>query len=214
MALRAVVLHHSDFGENIDLVAGMHRLRHKIFKERLQWDVSVVDNMEIDTFDAALPKYLLIVTDRREVVGHVRFLPTIGPTMLAETFPQLLGDRAAPRDARIVESSRFCVDTTTIGPTAANGLRHATHMLFALIVEWGLDNGQHSIVTVTDTRMERILRRAGWPLERMADAVTIGPTEAVAGFLQVSPSIHGRLLEAAGRTCRVTEPVHSLPLAA
>ncbi|WJI81094.1 MULTISPECIES: acyl-homoserine-lactone synthase [unclassified Mesorhizobium] len=29
-----------------------------------------------------------------------------------------------------------------------------------------------SIVTVTDLRVERILRRAGWPLERLSDPQT------------------------------------------
>ncbi|WP_027163604.1 acyl-homoserine-lactone synthase [Mesorhizobium sp. WSM1293] len=34
--------------------------------------------------------------------------------------------------------------------------------------------------------MERILRRAGWPLERFAEPHTIGATRALAGYLEVS----------------------------
>ncbi|WP_275190606.1 acyl-homoserine-lactone synthase [Bradyrhizobium sp. CSA112] len=43
-----------------------------------------------------------------------------------------------------------------------------------------------SIVTVTDTRMERIPRRAGWPLRRIAAPQQVGSTMAVAGFLDMS----------------------------
>ena len=42
------------------------------------------------------------------------------------------------------------------------------------------------IVTVTDARMERILRRAGWPLRRIGKPRPLGSTVAVAGYLEVS----------------------------
>jgi len=41
-------------------------------------------------------------------------------------------------------------------------------------------------MTVTDVRMERILRRAGWPLRRFGCATTVDATVAVAGYLDVS----------------------------
>ncbi|WP_430649858.1 acyl-homoserine-lactone synthase [Bradyrhizobium ottawaense] len=42
------------------------------------------------------------------------------------------------------------------------------------------------IVTVTDSRMARILRRAGWPLRPMGKARLLGNTKAIAGYLEVS----------------------------
>ena len=39
------------------------------------------------------------------------------------------------------------------------------------------------IVTATDLRFERILKRAGWPMHRLGDPVAIGNTVAVAGSL-------------------------------
>ena len=77
------------YGANLDLIAGMHRLRYRVFKERLGWDVSVVGDKEIDAFDGLGPTYLLVVTDSRKVVGSARLLPTNGPNMLADTFPEL-----------------------------------------------------------------------------------------------------------------------------
>jgi acyl homoserine lactone synthase len=48
---------------------------------------------------------------------------------------------------------------------AENGLNRATFILFAAMIEGARAVNAESIVTVTDMRMERILRRAGWPLD-------------------------------------------------
>ncbi|WP_051334909.1 acyl-homoserine-lactone synthase [Bradyrhizobium sp. Ai1a-2] len=132
------------------------------------------------------------MSDGGEPVGSVRLLPTTGPTMLADTFPVLLGGIPAPQDERVLESSRFCVDTSLIAEQAANSLNRATVILFAAMIEAARSASADSIVTVTDTRMERILRRAGWPLRRIAAPQQVGSTMAVAGFLETSEqALHG-----------------------
>ncbi|UPK31449.1 acyl-homoserine-lactone synthase [Bradyrhizobium sp. 195] len=176
---RTALLHDSE------LMIGMHRLRGRVFKERLDWDVSVAGGLEIDQYDTFKATYLLVV-ERREVVGCVRLLPTTGRNMLADTFPVLLDGHAPPRAANIWESSRFCVDTKTVAATAENGLREATFLLFAAMIEWAQQYDLRAIATVTDQRMERILRRAGWHLERLGEPRQIGSTKAVAGLLPVT----------------------------
>src|SRR3954447_7673705 len=134
----AMALTRHAFGENFDLVSDMHRLRARIFKGRLDWEVAVAGDMEIDRFDALEATYLLLLSEERKVVGHVRFLPTTGPNMLADTFPELLDGKTAPRAADIVESSRFCIDSELAERNIENGLARATSMLFALMLEWGI----------------------------------------------------------------------------
>ncbi|MBZ9763324.1 acyl-homoserine-lactone synthase [Mesorhizobium sp. CA8] len=175
------------YAEFADELEEMHRLRHRVFKDRLDWDVSVDNGYEVDTFDAGgRPHYLLLRAPTGGIDGCVRLLPTTGPTMLRDSFPILLGDRRAPEDPRIWESSRFALDVPTSAPKVA-GIALATYELFAGMIEFGLSRDLRSIVTVTDLRIERILRRAGWPLERLSDPRTIGNTRAVAGYLDVSP---------------------------
>jgi acyl homoserine lactone synthase len=99
---RAALLHESE------LTLGMHRLRGRVFKDRLDWDVAVSNGLEIDEYDTFKPTYLLLL-EQTEVVGCVRLLPTTGRNMLADTFPVLLDGNAAPRAARIWESSRFAL---------------------------------------------------------------------------------------------------------
>jgi acyl homoserine lactone synthase len=174
----------------------MFRLRHKVFKERLDWNVSVAGEMEFDTYDGLGPTYLLALIGR-SVVGSVRLLPTTGPNMLANTFSLLLGGNSAPRSPDTSESSRFCVDTEYAAELGARGINKMTYMLFAGMVEWGLRTSISQIVTVTDVRMERVLRRAGWPLYRISEPHIIGDTTAVAGTLKVSENA-ASLLRAAG----------------
>ena len=175
-----------------ELTMGMHRLRGRVFKERLDWDVSVSDGLEIDQYDTFKPIYLLAL-ERRDVVGCVRLLPTTGRNMLADTFPVLLDGHAPPKAARIWESSRFCVDTKSVAATAENGLREATFLLFAAMIEWGQQRGLKAIATVTDLRMERILRRAGWHLDRLGEPRQIGATKAVAGLLPITDDALGAI---------------------
>lgn len=197
---RMALLHDSE------LTMGMHRLRGRVFKERLDWDVSVAGGLEIDQYDTLKPTYLLVV-ERREVVGCVRLLPTTGRNMLADTFPVLLDGHAAPRAANIWESSRFCVDTKNVAATAENGLREATFLLFAAMIEWGQQCDLQAIATVTDLRMERILRRAGWHLDRLGTPRQIGTTRAVAGLLPVTDDALGAI-RAAGK---ISKPAIDVP---
>ena len=88
------------YGAFLDELAEMHRLRYRIFKERLGWDVEVSGDMEIDEFDACRPAYLLQRDDDGRIQGCVRLLPTTGPTMLRDTFPRCWTDSLRRRPIR------------------------------------------------------------------------------------------------------------------
>lgn len=180
-----------------DLVE-MHRLRYRVFKLRLDWDVEVSDDRERDRFDDLHPIYLLQRDHDGRVSGCARILPTLGPTMLQDVFPTLLHGEPMRSSPAIWESSRFAVDAPENAPKAAGGIAVETYELFAGLVEFGLARELREIVTVTDARLERILRRASWPLRRIGPPVQIGKTLAVAGFLEVSIAALQRLREAGG----------------
>ncbi|MET4292302.1 N-acyl-L-homoserine lactone synthetase [Bradyrhizobium sp. LB8.2] len=152
--------------------------------------------------------------EQSDVIGCVRLLPTIGRNMLADTFPVLLDGYAAPKAARIWESSRFCVDTKNVAAIAENGLREATYLLFAAMIEWSQQLDLQAIATVTDLRMERILRRAGWHLDRLGEPRQIGATKAVAGLLPITNDALGAIRAAGKISGRAIDAPSSLPLAA
>jgi acyl homoserine lactone synthase len=168
-----------------DALVEMHRLRGRVFKGRLDWAVEIHGDQERDRFDLLAPHYLL-QRHNGVLIGCVRFLPSTGPTMLRDTFSDLLGGEPAPARRDIWESSRFAIDLPESGAVRSTGLSPATYELFASMIEFGLSLALTRIVTVTDARMERILRRAGWPLTRLGTPRNLGSTVALAGYLEVS----------------------------
>ncbi|AJA60697.1 MULTISPECIES: acyl-homoserine-lactone synthase [Bradyrhizobium] len=186
------------YGEFSETLAGMFELRHRVFKIRMGWEVQTSDAMEIDEFDALHPSYLVQVFDDGKVQGAVRLLPTLGPTMLCDVFPALLEGQSAPSSPLVWESSRFAIDVAADAPKGDHGITRAAYELFAGMVEFGLSRKLTDIVTVTDVRMERILRRAGWPLRRIGNPSAIGKTLAVAGYLKISRETLASLRRASG----------------
>jgi acyl homoserine lactone synthase len=165
----------------------MHRIRKTVFKDRLGWDVTVSGELEFDEYDALGPSYLLSIDRYGTLNGCVRLLPTTGPNMLRDIFASFVTKAAVPRGERVWEASRFAVSGNTTAAEA--GLSQTTYDLLIGVLKFGLSNGISTIACVVDVRMERILRRAGWQLERLGPAHRIGNTIAMAGQLDVSAQI-------------------------
>ena len=167
------------YGEFISDLAEMHRLGHRIFKERLGWDVQVSGDREVDEFDACRPVYVLQRNADGRVQGYVRLLPTTGPNMLRDTFPALLDRQVAPTSD---DPGKQPLRRRSLHPRTEDGRQYRASDL----IEFGLMRKLTDVVTMTDVRMERILCRARWPLRRLGSPRPIGKTIAVAGYLEVS----------------------------
>ncbi len=169
----------------------MYRLRADVFGKRLGW-VECQEGYERDEFDALDPTYILAVDTEEQVVGCARLLPASGPTMLQAIFSNLLHGKPLLSHPGMVESSRFCVNTTYKGGTY--GRPHlVTQTMLAAIAEWCCCNGYSEIVTVTDLRLERLLNRSGWPLSRLGQPLLINETWSVAGTLSADDATFERL---------------------
>ncbi|MEY9607095.1 N-acyl-L-homoserine lactone synthetase [Bradyrhizobium diazoefficiens] len=179
--MRAIAVPPKTDSHSAVLLDSMHRLRARVFCERMNWDVEVRDGREADRF--RWPTYILALSDRSEAAGCARLLPATGPTLLSVRFPELIGLDLFKPHAAMIESSRFCVDTSIETGRAGQALHDATWTLFAAIIEWSMADGYSELVTVTDVCIERILRRAGWPMARIGEPKPIGNTTAVVGPL-------------------------------
>ncbi|WP_174021881.1 acyl-homoserine-lactone synthase (plasmid) [Agrobacterium fabrum] len=179
--------------EHQNLLKQMYGLRADVFGERLEWDVTITDGGERDQYDELYPTYILATSGGNKVVGCARLLPAMGPTMLELTFPKLLRDGSLNANSAMVESSRFCVDTTLPAGRGGGQLHLATLTMFAGIIQWSMANGYDKIVTATDLRFERILNRARWPMSRLGEPVAIGNTVAIAGSLPADDASFNRV---------------------
>lgn len=72
-----------------DVLDDYFRIRYKIYVEERGWaELARPDGREIDQFDRPDTIYLMAIEGRR-VVGSHRLVPTAGPTLMSDLFPQL-----------------------------------------------------------------------------------------------------------------------------
>lgn len=160
----------------------MHKLRARVFKGRMGWDVPILSGMEIDGYDAIEPIYMLIKSDAGELRGCWRILPTDGPYMLKDSFPQLLHGQTAPESKMIWELSRFAIETDI---NEGFGFSNLTLESIKEMMAYGMKHGVNQYITVTTTAIERLLRRAGASTSRVGPPLVIGVENAVAIYLDV-----------------------------
>ncbi len=176
----------------------MHRLRAKVFKDRMGWEVPVISGMEIDGYDALDPYYVMVRQPENGVRGCMRLLPTTGPYMLKDTFPELLHGHLAPESTKIWELSRFAVEADEQNPF---GFSELTLEMTREIVRFGDKMGIERYATVTTPSIERMMRRAGLAVTRFGPPIRIGVEIAVALDFDIGEETHealfGRVLIAA-----------------
>jgi acyl homoserine lactone synthase len=165
------------------LVDGIYRLRHQVFKQSLDWDVECLHGREIDQFDTDDAVYGAVADEFGVLEGCFRLLPTTGPYMLSDIFPELLHGHPVPRDPRIMECSRFAVFPQPGRSGSIAELLRITAELLIIQLEYCLRHGIHTMVCATDLRFERILHGAGLVCERYGPPLRVGSTRAVAGFM-------------------------------
>ena len=162
----------------------MHKLRAKVFKDRLGWEVPIMSGMEIDGYDALEPLYMMIREPGAGALrGCWRLLPTEGPYMLKDSFAALLHGQQAPGDAAIWELSRFAIETDG---NSCFGFSDVTMESIAQIISYGYSSGLDQYVTVTTVAIERLLRRAGVVTRRFGTPLQLGVEKAVALYVDIA----------------------------
>jgi len=169
------------------LLDDIYKLRHTVFKERLGWEVESENGRERDQFDTADAIFGALHSEEDGALeGCFRLLPTTGPNMLADVFAELLHGQPAPRDPRVLESSRFAVLPSGWHHNSMRALLIVTAELLIAQLNYCMERGIQVVVSVTDVRFERILRKSGLQCERFGPPLRIGCTLAVAGWLKAT----------------------------
>jgi N-acyl-L-homoserine lactone synthetase len=168
-------------GTNEDLIPKVHQLRRKVFKERLNWDVTIINGMEFDEFDTDDAQYILLQNKASQVVGCARLVPTVKPYLLGNVFPNLI-EGPVIRSQKIWEISRFAVDQNE-----AN--EEATALLLIGILEFGISRGLSHYVSMSDTRVEPVLRNIGWSPKRLGASIYTGTERSVGEIFEVSSNV-------------------------
>jgi len=150
------------------------QLRHDIYVKQRKWmALDRPDGREIDQFDTDHTVYLFCF-DEGQLIGAMRALPTLSPTLLSDIFPYL-SMRGPIRRHDVYELSRVLVIPERRGEHA--GPRVETLLLTA-ITEYGVSIGLTSFSIVLESWWLPRFERCGWKahplgLPRMMDDMAV-----------------------------------------
>lgn len=175
---------HNQFYEYLDVY---YQKRHEVFNQRLDWKLSNQNGREKDEYDTLDAYYILVKDDKYGICGGIRLIPSTKNYMLKCTFSHLVKNKKnIPCSQEVWETSRLLIDFPRNKESKENIFHNKTIELIQSIVELGISLRIKKIITVTDTKVERIYRHAKWPVHRISDVKKIGNTFALAGTLEIS----------------------------
>lgn len=136
------------------LAQSMFRDRAHQFRARLGWDVSVDEKgWERDQYDDLNPIYVIWQKADGHHGGSMRFLPTLGRTMVNDHFSNLAAGRKISHP-KMWECTRFCLSECAEPMVSAALLLGGAQL--------GVGFGLSRALGVFDVRMVRIYRHLGW----------------------------------------------------
>ena len=160
-----------------ELMREMARYRHKVFVEKLGWQLQCENSLEYDQFDRDDTVYVVARNDAAEVIGTARLLPTTRPYLLGEVFPQLLHGETPPCSSDVWELSRFAAVDFTAGAGSGSALEQFSSPIMRNLLQTSMAcaaaRGAKRFITVSPLGVERLLRRLGFQAHRMAPPIIV-----------------------------------------
>lgn len=159
--------------------------RHQVFVERLGWPLHTENGMESDQFDRPNTIYVVSHDDQGEIIGCARLLPTTGPYLLGEVFPQLLNGLPPPCSPDIWELSRFATGrpkNRKACPEETAG--QMVRLLLEKSIASAAGYGAKKLITVTSLPVERLLARYVTHSHRAGPPTLVGDEVVVARWIE------------------------------
>lgn len=176
---------------NLRTLERLHAFRRDVFVGRLNWRLPLLEGTERDQFDRDDTVYFTMGGERQEeITACARLLPTLsGSYMLPQVLPELLGDRPAPRDRKVWELSRFAINLRASRSGSGLSLSQPTLDLLAAVYEFARGQGVERLVLATSLPLERLLRREGLGIHRLAPPAKLNGRAYVALYMDVPRAV-------------------------
>jgi acyl-homoserine lactone synthase len=150
------------------------RWRHEIYVKQRKWmALDRPDGREIDQFDTEDAVYLFAI-DNGQLIGGMRALPTLAPTLMSDIFPYL-NIRGPIRRSDVYELSRIFVIPDRRGEHAGPRVEM---LLLTAIIEYGISVGLTGFTIVLESWWLPRFERCGWKahplgLPQMIDGMSV-----------------------------------------
>ena len=145
------------------------RLRHDIYVKQRKWmALDRPDGLEKDQFDTEDAVYLFCI-DGGQLIGAMRALPTLTPTLMSDIFPYL-NIRGPIRRQDVFELSRVFVIPERRGEHAGPRVEM---LLLTAIMEYGISIGLTGFSIVLESWWLPRFERIGWKAQPLGMPQTI-----------------------------------------
>jgi acyl-homoserine lactone synthase len=170
----------------------MFEARKAVFVDLLRWDVPIVaGRFEVDQFDDIHATYLVTTDDLGRHLASARLLPTTRPHILDSLYLELCGDEP-PRDARILEITRFCLDRRLRAPER----RIARDALVQSLVRHALCHGVLAYSAIAEKSWFDQILAFGWRCCPLGPSREIGGRQLAAMRIDIDDDTPARLAAA------------------
>lgn len=178
----------------------MYRQRYEIYVKRRKWSgLRPVGDLEKDQYDTPSAIYLLVQDDAEDILAGLRLLPTTGPHIFGDLFPQLSAS-GVPKGPAILELTRFYVAPFKSSKAVRDWL---VGVLCAGMIEYCQANGIHQITSVIDTFLLKLMLSMEWRVRPLGLPQRYPEGEAIAVVVDMTQEI----LLSTRRTKGVSGPV-------
>ncbi|MGY6255174.1 acyl-homoserine-lactone synthase [Paraburkholderia sp. DHOC27] len=164
-----------------------HRLgtfRHQVFVQRLHWEIPGVPHdalSEWDAFDGSATVHLVALSLDGEVCGCARLMPTTGPYLLRDVFPELAGPDFPPSSPSVWEMSRFAGSGLPDHRTGSTSGMSLFPYAMALAISFGATR----VIGVVSRSVARLYRRFGLDLHDIGAGTSPDHTDIVACAIDI-----------------------------
>lgn len=161
----------------------MFEARKRVFVDLLGWELRVVaGRYEIDRFDDAHARYLILRDAEYGHLASARLLPSIRPHILGDLFPELCaGD--PPKGPGVFEITRFCLER---GLTARHR-REARNRLVSALADYALANAITTYTGVAEQGWLEQIAAFGWRCQLLATPGKSGGASLGAFRIEIGP---------------------------
>jgi N-acyl-L-homoserine lactone synthetase len=165
------------------VMRAMFEARKRVFVDLLGWDLPVLaDRFEIDQYDDAHARYLILADGDQNHLASARLLPTTRPHILDTLFAELC-DAPPPTGPDTWEITRFCLDRSF---RSAERRRWRDALVVAL-AHYALEHGITTYTGVAEQAWLDQVLAFGWHAELLSRPRAINKMTLGALRITISP---------------------------
>lgn len=178
----------------------MHRVRTKIFRDRMGWDVDVNEmELEVDDYDLPETVYLLHLDQNDRVTGTWRLLTTDQPSMIRNIWPHYTQSLPVPSSPSMCETSRFGVHSETQDRSERQKqVNLATAEMLVALIDTCILCGITDMFTLYNVKIKRLLERIGFKPAQVSDVIDLEGEPTVTARFDMTQSLSDAIRSATG----------------